>query len=268
MRIGTRGSALALVQAHWVADQLPGEHEVVTITTTGDRDRAAPDKAKWVKELERALLAGDVDLAVHSAKDVPSWMPDGLELVGAPPRADPRDVVVGRLAGRVGTSSPRRAAMLRADHPEAEVVEVRGNVDTRLRKLADGELDGLLLAAAGLARLGRTERSTPLDMVPAPGQGTLALQARSGTAPLLRDEATWAALLCERACTRALGADCRSAVGVHHDGTRLRAWVGAEDGSGWVADELAGEPTEALGLEVAERLLGAGARHYLGTVDV
>jgi hydroxymethylbilane synthase len=263
VRLGTRGSALALAQARWVAERLPGDVEVVPITTTGDRDRAREDKAKWVRELERALLAGEVDLAVHSAKDVPSELPDGLALVGAPEREDARDVLVGRLEGRVGTSSPRRAAMLRAFHPAVEVVEVRGNVDTRLRKLAAGELDGLVLAAAGLRRLGRPEAATPLDFVPAAGQGTLLLEARADRAPVLRDPATWAAVSCERACVRALGADCHSAVGVHHDGTVVRGWVGAEDGGTWIADALEAPASEELGLQLAERLMLAGARELL-----
>jgi hydroxymethylbilane synthase len=263
VRLGTRGSALALAQAEWVAARLPGEVEVVPITTTGDRDRAREDKAKWVRELERALLAGEVDLAVHSAKDVPSELPDGLALAGAPEREDPRDVLVGRLAGRVGTSSPRRAAMLRAFHPAVDVVEVRGNVDTRLRKLASGELDGLVLAAAGLRRLGRPEEAEPLDFVPAAGQGTLLLEARAGGPPVLRDPAAWAAVTCERACVRALRADCHSAVGIHHDGALLRGWVGAEDGSAWIADALEGPASEQLGLQLAERLLAAGARDLL-----
>jgi hydroxymethylbilane synthase len=263
VRLGTRGSALALAQAHWVADRLPGDVEVVTITTTGDRDRAREDKAKWVRELERALLDGSIDVAVHSAKDVPSELPAELILAGAPEREDPRDVLVGRLEGRVGTSSPRRAAMLRAFHPAVEVVEVRGNVDTRLRKLASGELDGLVLAAAGLRRLGRPEPATPLDFVPAAGQGTLLLEARAQTPPLLRDPAAWAAVSCERACVRALGADCHSAVGVHHDGTLLRGWVGAEDGSAWIADALDGPPSEDQGRELAARLMAAGAGDLL-----
>ncbi len=263
MRLGTRGSALALAQARWVAARLPGEVEVVSITTTGDRDRAREDKAKWVRELERALLAGEIDVAVHSAKDVPSDLPDGLALAGAPEREDPRDVLVGRLEGRVGTSSPRRAAMLRAFHPQVEVVEVRGNVDTRLRKLASGELDGLVLAAAGLRRLGRPEPAAPLDFVPAAGQGTLLLETRAGDGPLLRDPAAWAAVSCERACVRALGADCHSAVGVHHDGALLRGWVGAEDGSAWIADALDGPPSEELGRALAGRLMAAGAGELL-----
>ena len=274
MRLGTRGSALALVQARWVAGLLGalGEPcELVEITTTGDRDRAVPDKLKWVKELDEALLDGRVDLAVHSAKDVPSALPDGLELVAAPPREDPRDALIGRLGPRVGTSSPRRAAQLRAAAPEVEVLEVRGNVDTRLAKLAAGEYDGIVLAVAGLRRLGRADEiSEVLDLVPAAGQGTVVVQARAGTRlPAgLTDAPTWTALRAERACVAALDADCHTAVGAHYDGQALRAWVGAEDGAAWLRDELpvagAAEEPEALGALLAERLLRAGANEVLG----
>lgn len=274
MRLGTRGSTLALAQARWVAgllDALGEPCEVVPITTTGDRDRAVPDKVKWVAELDEALLDGRIDLAVHSAKDVPSVLPDGLALVAAPPREDPRDALIGRLGPRVGTSSPRRAAQLRAAAPEVEVLELRGNVDTRLAKLAAGEYDGIVLAAAGLRRLGRAEEiGELLDLVPAAGQGTVVVQARAGVSVPrgLNHDATWAALRAERACVAGLGADCHTAVGAHWDGATFRAWVGAEDGSAWLRDALsvtgATEAPEALGALVAERLLSAGADAVLG----
>ncbi len=274
MRLGTRGSTLALAQARWVAgllDALGEPCEVVPITTTGDRDRAVPDKVKWVRELDEALLDGRIDLAVHSAKDVPSVLPDGLALVAAPPREDPRDALVGRLGPRVGTSSPRRAAQLRAAAPEVEVLELRGNVDTRLAKLAAGEYDGIVLAAAGLRRLGRAEEiGELLDLVPAAGQGTVVVQARAGVAVPrgLNHDPTWAALRAERACVAGLGADCHTAVGAHWDGATFRAWVGAEDGSAWLRDGLsvtgATEAPEALGALLAERLLSAGADAVLG----
>ncbi|MCW3012347.1 MAG: porphobilinogen deaminase [Solirubrobacterales bacterium] len=274
MRLGTRGSALALAQAHWVRELLAAagqECSLVEITTTGDRDRAVPDKLKWVKELDEALLDGRIDIAVHSAKDVPSLLPDGLALVATPPREDPRDALIGALGPRVGTASPRRAAQLRASAPEVEVREVRGNVDTRLAKLAAGEYDGIVLAVAGLKRLGReAEISEVLDLVPAAGQGTVVLAARAGyiVPDGLNDPATWTALCAERACVAALEADCHTAVGAHWDGTRFRAWVGAEDGSAWLQDELAvagtTEEPEALGALLAERLLSAGANAVLG----
>lgn len=274
MRLGTRGSTLALAQATWVAELLAalGEPcELVTLTTTGDRDRAIPDKFKWVKELDEALLDGRIDLAVHSAKDVPSALPDGLELVATPPREDPRDALVGRLGPRIGTSSPRRAAQLRASVPDVDVREVRGNVDTRLAKLAAGDYDGIVLAVAGLKRLGReAEIAEVLDLVPAAGQGTVVVQARAGTTlpAALTDPSTWTALRAERACIAALEADCHTAVGAHWDGDTFRAWVGAEDGAAWLRDELpvagATEEPEALGAELAGRLLSAGANVVLG----
>ncbi len=274
MKLGTRGSALALAQAGWVAEllgELGQPCELVEITTTGDRDRAVPDKVKWVRELDEALLDGRIDLAVHSAKDVPSDVPAGLELVGTPVREDPRDALIGRLGPKVGTASPRRAAQLRASAADLDVREVRGNVDTRLAKLAAGEFDGILLAVAGLKRLGREAEITEiLDLVPAAGQGTVVVQARAGTVlpEGFTDAATWTSLCAERACVAALEADCHTAVGVHWDGERFRAWVGAEDGSAWLRDELQitghTEEPEQLGALLASRLLSAGANEVLG----
>jgi hydroxymethylbilane synthase len=286
VRLGTRGSALALAQAGVVADALGGA-QVVRITTTGDRDRAHGDKGRWVKELDEALLCGDVDLAVHSAKDVPAELPDGLELVATPPRADPRDALCGRASldelpagARVGTSSVRRAAQLRALRDDLQVAELRGNVDTRLRRLAEGGYDAIVLALAGLQRLGRAgEAGGTLDgLVPAAGQGVLVLTARTGddraraAAAAISDAMTMTCLRAERAVVRDLEADCATPVGAHAapagDGRRLalRAFVGREDGAAWVRDDLdgpAGDP-EALGAEVARRLRAAGADEVLG----
>jgi hydroxymethylbilane synthase len=206
---------------------------------------------------------------VHSAKDVPAELAEGTVLAGALPREDPRDVLVGAAGlaalaagARVGTASLRRAAQLRAVREDLEVVAVRGNVDTRLGKLAAGEVDALVIAAAGLQRLGRTEHTVALDTVPAAGQGVVVLQARADT-ELPRDHDAWTRLLAERACVAALGADCHSAVGAHavlDEGVvTLRAWAGAPDGSAWVADEQSGADPEALGREVAARMLSAGA---------
>ena len=187
LRLGTRGSALALAQARWVASRLGGSVEIVEVTTAGDLDRARGDKSRWTGALESALLAGEIDIAVHSAKDVPGELASGTEIVAVPTREDPRDVVVGELrpGARVGTSSLRRRAQLLAVRPDVEVVELRGNVDTRLRKLAAGEVDALVLAAAGLARLGRSDVvAVPLEgdvFVPAAGQGFLLVQGRAGT---------------------------------------------------------------------------------------
>jgi hydroxymethylbilane synthase len=278
MRIGTRGSALALAQAGWVAEHLGADAELVRITTSGDRDAVGGDKSRWVSELERALLAGDIDLAVHSAKDVPAELPDGLELVAIPPRADPRDVICGARSlaalpagARVGTSSLRRAAQLRAARDDLEVVSVRGNVDTRLRKLAAGEVDALALARAGLERLGRLrEAGAVLDeLVPAAGQGALALEARPGTfvPATLRDPTATACVNVERELVRALGANCNTPVGALArpagvGEVELIAWVGAPDGSAWVRDSMRGD-ADGLGARVAERLIAAGAGELL-----
>lgn len=300
MRVGTRGSALALTQAGTVAALLGGDAQLVPITTSGDRNRAgsdtpfgAQDKERWVKELELALQAGEVDLVVHSAKDVPSVLPEGLELVGAPPRADPFDALVGapslrelRAGARVGTASLRRAAQLRALRDDVEVVVVHGNVDTRLRLLAEGDLDALVLAAAGLRRLGREAaigcRLT--ELVPAAGQGTLALEARAGderagaAARAITDAASWDALSAERVLVARLNASCNTPLGAHavitaggvgglvspRDGVVLRTFVGLPDGSAWLRDETpaAATPVEA-GELAAERLLAAGAAELL-----
>ncbi|MDQ6816512.1 MAG: hydroxymethylbilane synthase, partial [Actinomycetota bacterium] len=191
MRIGTRGSPLAIAQAESVAARLGPGCEIVTITTSGDRGSSEEDKSRWVGELEQALLAGEIDLAVHSAKDVPAELPDELELVAFPAREDARDALCGASAlaalapgARVGTSSLRRAAQLRALRGDLEVVAMRGNVDTRLRKLRDGDVNAIVIALAGLVRLGlRSEVGAVLDeLVPAPGQGALAIQARRGDA--------------------------------------------------------------------------------------
>ncbi len=278
MRVATRGSALALAQSRWVLERLPGDgHELVPLVTTGDRHRNVDDKREWVVELEDALLRGEADLAVHSAKDVPVALAPGLELVAAPPRADPRDVLCGAPAldadgvRRVGTSSLRRAAQIRARFPEVDVVELRGNVDTRLRKLAAGDADAIVLAAAGLERLGRLDAADAfLDLVPAAGQGTLAIEARVGDAAVraavaaFHDEPAWRALRAERALVAALDADCRTPVGAHFADGVLRAFVGAADGSAWVTDELAGDDPDDLGATVARRLLAAGAAEVLG----
>jgi hydroxymethylbilane synthase len=297
MRLGTRASALALAQARLVAERLQssGQHavEIVPIVTRGDRQSAgaaqpAPgeDKSRWVSELETALLCGEIDAAVHSAKDVPGEPVDGLELVAAPPRAGAQDALCGAASldalapgARVGTSSRRRAAQLLAARDDLQLVPVRGNVDTRLAKLAQRELDAIVLAHAGLARLGR-EREIgalldPAQFVPAPGQGTLALQARSDdehAAQALRaigDADSLACLTAERSLARSLDAGCDTPLGAHAvlgDGVlRLRAWVGLPDGSAWAVDELEGDATAAtaLGADVGARLLSAGAGEIL-----
>jgi hydroxymethylbilane synthase len=287
LRLGTRGSALAIIQAELVGEALARvgiETTIVPVMTTGDRRRASPDKEKWVKELELALLADEIDLAVHSAKDVPGALPEDLELVGALPRADPHDALCGAASlaalapgARVGTSSLRRRAQLLAARPDVEVVEVRGNVDTRLRALAAGDVDALVLAAAGLERLGRASEigARLTDLVPAPGQGVIALEARIGDATSreaahgVTDPSTWASLRCERAIVVGLDATCNTPVGAHAvvDGDRMEAaaFAGLPDGSEWVQDRLVGAAAdpEVLGARAAERVLAAGGGDVL-----
>ena len=284
MRLGTRASALALVQAEGVAAALRTrgtEVELVTITTLGDRGAAGGDKSRWVSELERALLDGRIDVAVHSAKDVPTELPDGLELVAVPARVDARDVICGAGAlhtlapgARVGTASLRRTAQLRAARQDLEVVELRGNIDTRLRKLAEGQVDALVLAYAGLRRLGRDDAVGAIvdEFVPAAGQGALALEARAGelSAEALEpvtDADAMACVTAERTLVHALGASCHTPVGAHAhriaDGElALVGWVGLPDGSAWLRDAVTGD-ADAVGSTCAQRMLAAGARELL-----
>jgi hydroxymethylbilane synthase len=284
LRLGTRGSALALAQARAVAAALDAEVEIVTITTAGDIDRERGDKSRWTGALETELLDGRIDLAVHSAKDVPGELAAGTEIAAAPRRADPVDVLVGearlehvRERARVGTSALRRRAQLLATRPDLEIVELRGNVDTRLRKRAAGEADVLVLAAAGLDRLDRRdEAGGALDgplFVPAPGQGAIAVQARTGTpaadaAAAISHAHTFTCLRAERAAVRELGASCHTPVGLHADvvgaGLRLRGFAGMPDGSAWLSDELLadGDP-DAAGAGLGRRMLAAGAAELL-----
>jgi hydroxymethylbilane synthase len=280
LRIGTRGSALALAQARAVVHALPEPAELVPVTTAGDVDRGRGDKSRWVGALEAALLAGDIDLAVHSAKDVPGELAAGTALVATPRRADPFDVLVGeptlehvREGARVGTSALRRRAQLLAVRPDLEIRELRGNVDTRLAKRASGEVDVLVLAAAGLDRLGRRrEAGGTLHgevFVPAPGQGVIVIQARAGSAAgdvaaAVGHAATMARLSGERAVVRELAATCHTPVGVHADSVAIRGFAGLPDGSQWLLDEVpVGEDLEAAGAELARRMLAAGAADLL-----
>jgi len=281
MRIGTRGSALALAQARWVAQRVGDGVELVTITTSGDRGADVADKSRWVSELEQALLDDRIDLAVHSAKDVPGELAEGLELVAIAERADPRDAICGASSleelppgARIGTSSLRRAAQLRASREDLVVVAVRGNVDTRLRKLAAGACDALVLALAGLQRLGRAAEAGGVlsDLVPAAGQGALALQARPGTlAPealaRLADADAMACVNAERELVHALGASCDTPVGAHARSlgdhhVELVGWVGLPDGSAWLRDWVRADARDA-GAQCARRMLAAGAGELL-----
>ena len=282
LRIATRGSKLALTQAGEVAEMLGGA-ELVEASSDGEPG----DKSRFVRGVERALLAGEAEVGVHSAKDLPGEMPEGLEIGGVPPRQDPADAWIGvgssiaevPEGARVGTASLRRRAQLLAARPDLRVSELHGNVDTRLRKLAEGELDAIVLAAAGLRRLGRESEigfAIPFEtMVPAPGQGTLVLQVRAG------DEAASAAtgavfdldaareLTAERAAVRLLDANCTTPVGVFArvEGGLIAvdAFVGLPDGSEWLRDRVEGDAAEptAAGVQLAERLVGAGARDLL-----
>ncbi len=278
LRLATRGSALALTQARWVAERLGGG-ELVEVTQQGE----AGDKSRFVRGVEAAVLAGEADVGVHSAKDLPGEMAAGLEIAAVPLREDPADAWIGvggaldevPEGARVGTASLRRRAQLLAARPDLRVEELHGNVDTRLRKLAEGPLDAIVLAAAGLRRLGREDEiAFPLPaaaMVPSPGQGALALQIREGDEQTARalaaiaDDAALRELTAERATVAPMDASCATPVGVHarRDGESLAltAFVGLPDGSEWLRDEIvadAGEPLEA-GSELAERLLAAGA---------
>lgn len=284
IRVGTRGSALALAQATWVADLLPEDTELVPIVTAGDRAEGEGDKSRWVSELERALLAGEIDLAVHSAKDVPAELPDGLDLVAIPERADPRDAICGASSldelpagARVGTSSLRRTAQIRAGWPELEIIPVRGNVDTRLRKLAEGECDALVLALAGLQRLGRADAAEGvLDrLLPAAGQGALAIEARTGALAaealsVLSDSDATACVTAEREVVRSLEASCRTPLGVYGRASagqiELSAWLGLPDGSHWISDRITGEPA-AVAEELVERLVSVGAADLLRAAE-
>ena len=271
IRVGTRGSALALTQARWVAERIEGETELVTINATGPID----DKSRWVSELERALVEERIDIAVHSAKDVPTELPSGLALIAIPPREDPRDAICGAASlaalpsgARVGTSSLRRSAQVRALRPDLDVQPVRGNVDTRPRKLREGECDALVLAAAGLHRLGLAPDGLLEDLVPAAGQGALAIEARSGTTlPELVDFDATQAVTAERELVHALGASCNTPVGAHAQAgnagqLELSAWVGLPDGTEWLSDTLCGGPDE-IGRLVAGRLRATGAAELL-----
>jgi len=277
IRLGTRGSALARAQASWVAERLEEQVELVEISTQG----AVGDKSRFVNAIEEALLAGTVDLAVHSAKDLPGELPAGLSIVGVPERADPHDALCGATSldelppgAVVGTASLRRRAQLLALRGDLEIRELHGNVDTRLKRL--GDYHAIVLAQAGLDRLGRGGEGEPLAaLVPAPGQGCLALEARAdhaeaaAAAARLTDHAALTALTAERALVTALDATCNTPIGAHAelrgDALVLRAFVGLPDGSHWIGDELDGDPADpaAVGRAAAQRLEAAGARELL-----
>jgi hydroxymethylbilane synthase len=282
LRIATRGSQLALTQAGMVAEMLGGA-ELVEVSSDGEPG----DKSRFVRAVENALLDGRADIGVHSAKDLPGEEVEGLEIAAVPPREDPADAWIGAGSSledvpegaRVGTVSLRRRAQLLAVRPDLRVLDLNGNVDTRLRRLAEGDYDAIILAAAGLRRLGREGEigfRVPADrMVPAAGQGALAVQVRSGdeeTAAAVReigDAGSFTELRAERSCFTRLEADCSTPIGVHAmlsgETLRIGAFVGLPDGGEWIRDELEADASdpEAAGRALAKRLLGAGAAELL-----
>ncbi len=287
LKLGTRGSPLAVAQARLVAEALGGA-EVVTVESV---DQGLDDKERFVRGVERAVLDGEVDLGVHSAKDLPSDRPEAIRLVGVPKRDEPVDAFLGTgpslaalaAGSRIGTASLRRRSQLLALRPDLEPVELHGNVDTRLKKLAEGEYDGIVLAAAGLGRLGRegeiTFRFGLEELTPAGGQGSLALEARRGDARAAEEAARISShdalveLTAERAALTALSASCDTPVGIcarlGPDQLEVFGYAGLSDGSDWVRDRLSGDPEQpvALGEALAERMLLAGARQILGIAD-
>jgi hydroxymethylbilane synthase len=274
VRVGSRGSRLALTQAERAASSLraPGiELALVPITTAGDRDRSRPfgeigSRGVFVKELEEALLAQRIDVAVHSAKDLTAADPVGLVVGAYLRREDPRDALCGaaelRPGMRIGTASVRRKAQLLALDSTLSIEPLRGNIDTRLRKRGERGLDAVVLAACGLDRLGLGSeiglRFEPDLMLPEAGQGALALQVRAGEEQLVAavdDPETRERVEAERAVVAAVGGGCLAPVAAHHDGSTLTGLVAAEDGS-WIERRTGDDPV-ALG----EELAGAGARH-------
>jgi hydroxymethylbilane synthase len=300
--IGTRGSALARWQAAHVGRALVAAHPGLVIeehilVTEGDRKQTGPvielgGKGVWVKEIEDALLAGTIDLAVHSLKDVPAELAPGLALVAIPERADPRDALVSRsgaglaalpAGSRVGTSSLRRVCQVLALRGDLKVELLRGNVDTRLRKIAEGVVDAGVLACAGLDRLGFaariTERLSEDQMLPAIGQGALALEARAADervralTRVLADPDAEVTVAAERALLAGLGVGCRTPVAGHavvRDGrVVLRGLVGRPDASEMIREEASGAPGDAaaLGAELSRRLLARGADRILRELE-
>jgi hydroxymethylbilane synthase len=300
VRLGTRGSALALWQANWTKQELetrwPGlTVELITIKTTGDKILDVPlanigGKGLFTKEIDEALLDGRIDLAVHSLKDVPFQLPDGIEFGAIPEREDPRDAFISNgpniqeltSGATIGTSSLRRQVQLRHHFPSLNLVTLRGNVDTRLRKLSAGEFDGIILAVAGLKRLGRADRITQiLDedvMLSAAGQGALGIVCRTAdnvTRKLLQvlDHAiTRTAVTAERGLLRALGGSCQVPIAgkatLAGAALNIKGLVADLSGDRVIADQLSGSPDQALqlGMQLGERLLSLGAGEILAEI--
>lgn len=290
LRLGTRGSALALAQAKQVAKALGGA-EIVPIKTADGGAAPQNDKARFVREIERALLDGEVDLGVHSAKDLPTDLPERLEIAGVLAREDPRDAYIGHVTSlgeaprgaRIGTSSLRRRSQILAERPDLDIVELRGNIDTRLERFEAGDFDGLVLAAAGLQRLGRAEEMFPIEvaeMVPSPGQGALAIEALHSetlavtAAESITDRNAFGALSAERTLVAELNATCNTPLGAlatleHGDQMHLRAFCGLPDGSEWIRDEIAMDASdpEEIGRTLAARMKVAGADDLLARAE-
>jgi hydroxymethylbilane synthase len=300
MKLGTRGSALALWQANWVKTELERLHsglhvELVRITTTGDKILNVPlakigGKGLFTKEIDEALLDGRIDLAVHSLKDVPFQLPQGIDLAAIPEREDPRDAFLSngpqlselKPDATIGTSSLRRQVQLRHRFPSLNLVTLRGNVDTRLRKLSEGQFDGIILAAAGLKRLGHASRITEfLDddiMLSAVGQGALGIVCRTldfktkSLVAAMDDPQSRVCVTAERALLRALGGSCQVPVAGHArlDGEhiRLKGLIASLDGKRVLQEELIKpvSSAEELGFDVGQRLIAAGASEILAEI--
>lgn len=297
VRVGTRGSRLALIQTDLTLAALREAHpdlefEVVIVTTRGDANQTAAlagmGLGVFVKEIELRLDIGDIDMAVHSLKDMPTVLPDGMAIGAVLERADPRDVLVSHLGtklaelpagARIGTSSPRRVAQVAEQRPDLEIVPIRGNVDTRLRKAAGDECDGTILAAAGLLRMGLgdviTEYLAPEEFVPPPGQGAMAVEIRSEDDRMsemmaaINHPETAAAVTAERAFLEALGGGCQVPVGAYAAGDSdlltLTVFIGSVDGSATYRDRVVGSASDASDLAAMawERLREQGAAALL-----
>jgi len=300
--LGTRGSELALFQAHHIAWLFQMQHvevsvKIKTITTSGDKILDSPlakigDKGLFVKEIEHELISGDIDIAVHSCKDLPTDIPVGLMISAFSKREDPRDVFIGGsgirtidnipMGGKIGTSSLRRRSQLKSLRPDLEIVDIRGNVDTRIRKIEELGLDGTILAAAGIRRLERESEASfyfaPEQMVPAVGQGVIAIESREDDPRVrkliacLNDQESAYAIAAERALMHELEGGCQVPIGAHAivmDNTlTMHAYLGSLDGTRSVKDHIEGPVEEAadLGIALAKRMYAAGGEEILAEI--
>lgn len=298
--LGTRGSELAMYQANHVAWSLQKRNvdlsvKIKKITTSGDKILDSPlakigDKGLFVKEIENELLTGEIDIAVHSCKDMPTELPDGLIIAAYGEREDPRDAFIGKAGsldaiprgGKVGTSSLRRRSQLKSLRPDLEIVDIRGNVDTRIRKIAELGLDGTILAAAGVKRLERESEVSfyfsPDEMIPAVGQGVIAIEARGDDRVVLglldseNHSESAAAVMAERSLMKQLEGGCQVPIGAHAvvggDVLTLHAYLGSLDGARFIRDSIQGSWKEAveLGEKLAIRMYEAGGDEILGEI--